>query len=443
LGALALDRKSYGERSPPMIRSSPMKTAISSITLCLLGVVVCSSAVSCSSSEERGASGAAPASASANPSSAPVASALATATATATAEVATPPHTSATPPPEQTPSVALQKETEAPIVVAFRPNGRAFAAGAGKKVSLIPIGGGEPRALPDHDRSVVAIAFSLKGDRLATVDQGGKVRIWDPSAGKLIAELPDAIAGEPRAIAFAPDGKLFAGAGSSATIWSVEKKKKICATEDSWIFDLTFTPDQGSLITTGSGQSARWDSATCAKKAEGSAQTGGTFGSWVAPGGKHVAAAAPDGHGLALYDGRSFKGIDVVAKSFGCHDHVGPVRFSRDGEVMLASGSYQWFRSIRLDSMKTIASYDVPRAGDVNQLVMFDDGERVLVVRGDKGELVSAVSKSIAYAIDLKGAQTFDIAWDMKHLLGVSKGTAHVWDTATGKLVKSYPLPGS
>jgi WD40 repeat protein len=414
-----------------------MKTAITPVMLCLLG------ALACSTCNERGAPGPAPAPASAsiNPSSAPVASAITT--APTAAEAATPPHASATPPPAQTPSVVLPKETEGPVVVAFRPNGRAFAAGAGKKVSLIPIGGGEPRALPDLERSVVAIAFSLKGDRLATADQGGKVRIWDPSAGKLIAELPDAIAGEVRTIAFAPDGKLFAGAGSSATIWSVETKKKVCSTDEAWIFDLTFTSDQGSLITTGVGQSARWESATCAKKAEGSAQTGGTFGSWVAPGGKHVAAAAPDGHGLSLYDGRSFKGIDVVAKSFGCRDHVGPVRFSRDGAVMLASGSYRWFRSIRLDSMKTIASYDVPRADDVNQLVMFDDGERVLVVRGEKGELVSAVSKSVAYEIDLKGAHTFDIAWDMKHLLGVSNGAAHVWDAATGKLFKSYPLPGS
>jgi WD40 repeat protein len=161
----------------------------------------------------------------------------------------------------------------------------------------------------------------------------------------------------------------------------------------------------------------------------------------VSPDGKFVSAAAPDGHGLSLYDGRSFKGIEVLAKSFGCRDHIGPARFSRDGEILLASGSHRWFRSFRMDSLKTIAAYDVPRADEVTQLIMFDDGERLLVVRGDKGELASATSKSVLYEMDMLGAQTFDLAWDRKHLLGATNNTAHVWDTATGKLVKSYPLP--
>jgi hypothetical protein len=39
------------------------------------------------------------------------------------------------------------------------------------------------------------------------------------------------------------------------------------------------------------------------------------------------------------------------------------------------------------------------------------------------------------------GARTCALAWDRKHLLGAANNTAHVWDTATGKLVKSYPLP--
>jgi WD40 repeat protein len=336
--------------------------------------------------------------------------------------------------------VALPKEIEGPTIVAFRPNGRLFAAGAGKKVSLFPLPAGEPRALPDHDGAVVALIFSIKGDRFATVEESGKVRVWDPSAGKLIVELPDPIAGEVTAIAFSPDGKLLAGASRAASIWNVDKKKRVCSTEEVGIYELAFTADQGSLVTTSAGISFRWDTATCAKKADAGVQTGGTFGSWVSAHAKYVAAAVPDGHGLTLYDGRSFKGIEDLAKSFGCRDHVGPVRFSRDGEILLASGSYQWFRSFRLESRKTIAAYDVPRPDEVSQLVMFDDGERLLVIRGDKGELVSAVSKSVAHVIDLKGAQTFDVSWDMKHLLGASKDTAYVWDTATGKLVKSYPL---
>lgn len=353
------------------------------------------------------------------------------------------PHTSASVevPVTPTPNVARPNDREGPVVVAWRPNGRAFAVGLGKKVSIVPIANGEARALPDRKTPVQALVFSVKGDRLAAVEEGGDVHVWDPSSGKLIADLSGGPPGEVTSIAFSDDGAKLAVASSAVAIWDVGRKKKLCALEESWGFQMAFTRDLGSLVTTGNGQSARWDAATCAKKATGFASTGGTFGSWVSPDGKYVAAAAPDGHGLELFDARGFQGVEKLAKSFGCKDHVGPARFSRDGEILLVSGTYQWFRSFRVDSRKTIASYDVPRAEEVSSIVFFDDGERLLVVRGDKGELVSATSKVVAYTLELKGATTFDISWDNHFLLGAGAGAAHVWDAATGKLVRSSPLP--
>lgn len=340
------------------------------------------------------------------------------------------------------PNIAPPGDHNETVVVAFRPNGREVALGAGKKVSLHSIEGGAARALPDHGAPVVAITFSQRGDALATVEEGGKVRVFHPSTAKLIAELPDAIGREVYAIVFSPDSKLVAGAGENATIWDVAKKKKLCVTEGGFAANIAFTPDQGSLVTTAAGVSARWDIATCTRKAEGGHNTGGTFGSWVSPGAKYIAASAPAGHGLAIYDGRNFKAIEALAASAGCNDHVGPVAFSRDGEIALASGSLRWFRSFRMASLKTIAAYDIPKPEEVTQLVMFDDGERLLVVRGDKkGELVSAVSKSVAYTIDFSGVTAFDLAWDMKRLLGATKTEAKIWDTATGKLLVSIPLP--
>lgn len=354
-------------------------------------------------------------------------------------------HTSAnaSAPPTPTPNVALPNETEGPGVVAFRPNGRAFAAGLGNKVSIVPIAGGAPVALADHTKAVRALVFSIKGDRLATVDDGGGVRVWDPSSGKLIAELPSAPSGEVYSIAFSDDGRRLAAASGVATIWDVDKKKIVCSTEEGWMFQLAFTRDMGSLVTTGNGEMVKWDAGTCKRKTDNRAQTGGTFGSWVSPDGKYVAASAPDGHGLSLYDAAAgFKGLGVLAKSFGCEDHVGPVAFSRDGEVLLATGSYRWFRSIRLDSMKTIATYDVPKSdAPVDELVMFGDGQRLFLVRGDKGEMVSASSKSVVFTFDRKGARTFDISWDMKFILGAGGGSAYVWDAGSGALVKSFPMP--
>ena len=103
----------------------------------------------------------------------------------------------------------------------------------------------------------------------------------------------------------------------------------------------------------------------------------------------------------------------------------------------------------RLSLASLPAQTSIPRATAFRLLstleeagfVVREDGERLLIIRGTKGELVSATSKSVLYQMEMLGAETFDLAWDRGHLLGSTKDTAHVWDTATGTLVKSYPLP--
>ena len=326
-------------------------------------------------------------------------------------------------------------------VVAWRPNGKSFFASSGKVAASFPAGPGPVVPLVGGgDRPVVGATFTRDGKRLATVDDAGAIRSWDPSTGRLVAELPGAVAGEVHALAFSPDGRLLAAAGSAATVWNVDKKTRLCTTEPAWIFDLAFTPDAGSLVTTGAGAMARWDAATCASKVQGGAPTGGTFGSWVAPDGTHLAAAAPDGHGLAVYAGRDLRAIDTLAHSFGCRDHIGPVRFSRDGQILLASGYRRWFKSFRVASWKTIGAYDVPDADGVDLFVMFDDGERLLVSREGRGELVSVPSKSVAFAVDLAGVVAVDVSWDGRFFAGVGSAGARVWDAATGKVVVTHAM---
>ncbi len=353
------------------------------------------------------------------------------------------PHTMASvvAPPESTPNVAPSTDDAPNVVIAWRPNGRAFVVGVGKKLALIPADGSKPKTIEDLTGNITTAIFSIKGDRFATTDTSGKVRVWDPNSGKLRADLPDAPPGEINDIVFSDDGKLLSAASTFAVVWDVDKKKKRCATTETMMYQIAFTRDQLSLVTTGVGNHARWDTTTCAEKATGSAETGGTFGSWVSPDGKYAVAAAAQGHGLYLYETKAFQEIERLAKSDGCTDHIGPLHFSRDGEVLLASGSFKWFRSFRMDSKKTIAAYTIPRADELNMMVMFDDGERLLLIRKDQGELVSAVDKKIVLTIDLKGASAFDVSWDRRYLLGANAKEAFVWDTATGKLVRSFPMP--
>jgi len=369
--------------------------------------------------------------AAAAPSAAPSASASAS------------PHTvaSVVAPPESSPNVAPPSEAAPDVVIAWRPNGRAFVAGVGKKLALIPVDGSSPKTIEDLAGNIDTAVFAIKGDRFVTTDKASKVRVWDSNSGKLIADLVDVPPEEIQDVVFSDDGKLLAVASKFAVIWDIDKKKKRCATTEATMHQIAFTRDQLSIVTTGVGNHARWDTTNCAEKSTGSAATGGTFGSWASPDGKYAAAAAEDGHGLYLYEAKSFQEIERLAKSDGCTDHIGPVRFSRDGEIMLASGSFRWFRSFRMDSKKTIASYTIPRPDELDMMLMFDDGERLLLVRKDKGELISAVDKKLVFTIDLKGASTFEVSWDRRYLLGANAQEAFVWDTANGKLVRSFAMP--
>jgi WD40 repeat protein len=69
----------------------------------------------------------------------------------------------------------------------------------------------ESSRLAGHAATVRAIAFSPKGDWLASGDEEGWVRIWDIAAGREIRAFQDAT-GPVAALAFHPDGRSLAGA---------------------------------------------------------------------------------------------------------------------------------------------------------------------------------------------------------------------------------------
>jgi WD40 repeat protein/serine/threonine protein kinase len=112
--------------------------------------------------------------------------------------------------------------------VAFSPDGRLLATGAGE--SLVPtpgelklwdaVTGKERSALPGTPCPVVALAFSPDGRRLASAhsdtgggNRAGLIRLWDVQTGELLQTF----AGHKLrilALAYSPDGTLLASGGS-------------------------------------------------------------------------------------------------------------------------------------------------------------------------------------------------------------------------------------
>ena len=82
-----------------------------------------------------------------------------------------------------------------------------------------------------HDREVDHVAFSLDGGTVASVQWGGRVRLWDPATGHVQAHARATAAGdrEPCSLGvsgleLSPDGERLAGPGPDATlgIWNTQ-----------------------------------------------------------------------------------------------------------------------------------------------------------------------------------------------------------------------------
>ena len=65
--------------------------------------------------------------------------------------------------------------------------------------------------LVDHDRIIVSTAWDPRGDRLATLDESGKLTVWDSAA---LAPLWSAIPlSDDHVAVFSPAGELLHGDG--------------------------------------------------------------------------------------------------------------------------------------------------------------------------------------------------------------------------------------
>jgi WD40 repeat protein len=107
--------------------------------------------------------------------------------------------------------------------------------------------------LEGHRGGVSAIAYSAKGDRIATGSGNGVVRLWDAKTGELVSRVDQGKHGSARvaSVAFSADGNYLSSSSRTMTgAWDITDPKRL-----SLRYEDPFGSDPGKLGTvSGDGQ---------------------------------------------------------------------------------------------------------------------------------------------------------------------------------------------
>ena len=207
------------------------------------------------------------------------------------------------------------------------------------------LGRGKSRVPLRHDASVLCAAISPDGERIASADQHGFLKIWDLPSGQLLHSIHLYPGRQARYVAFSPDGQRVASvcADGTVTVWETDSRRPL----HSWKAHPTANPvafsSDGRCLVTGGGDDLHnngevrvWDATTYAEiLALKGLNKRDVWGLALSPDGKRLAISCMGSREVQVWDAQIGRELLTLR---GHTQGVNCVAFGPDGR-WIASGS--------------------------------------------------------------------------------------------------------